>query len=239
MTTTQAKSNIAAIKEAVFAEFEALGEAEGTGELARIHAAEKATARGKDGSLDPEDAETAYTRFMTKKAEVTSRIGGSEQAAKQRGSELKHFIVLGANKLLDGVDILDNAVQRMTKIRAGREDGKRGRAWPMLLKFARAQNDSPERALTNQEIDKLFEIAIADDKLATDLLWGARNTINKANEGKEHQSLRDAINLIDEVVAEWGGTTKQKRAAKAAEAKAKKKAKEEADKKKAKLIKRK
>ena len=239
MATSPKTANIDAAKEAVFATFEALGKQEGDGQLARVMCAEQAAARGKEGLLDPEDAEQAYTRFMMGSSGATAGIGGSEQTMAQRGSELKHFIVLGTNKLLDGVEMLDNAKQRMTKIRASREDGKRGRAWVMLLDFARAQNKSPERALTNTEIDKLFEQQIAGEKVATDLLWGARNTINKANEGKEHESLRSAINLIDEVIVEWGGTTKQKRAAKAAEDKRKAKEKEKADKEKAKKIKRK
>lgn len=239
MATATKTANIDAAKEAVFATFEALGKQEGDGQLARIKCAEQACARGKEGLLEPDDAEAAYARFMLGSAGATQEVGGSDQTMEQRGRELKHFIVLGANKLLDGVELLDNAKQRMTKIRASRPDGKRGRAWVMLLKFAREQNKEPERALTNQEIDKCFEQSMNPDKEAADLLWGARNTINRANEGEEDSKLRDAIDLIDARIVELGGTTKQKRAAKLQAAKEKEKAKEKADKEKARKIKRK
>jgi topoisomerase IA-like protein len=117
---------------------------------------------------------------------------------------------------------LDNAKQRMIKIRASREDGKKGRVWTMMLAFARAQNDSAERALSNKEIDKLFEQKIAEDREKVDILWGARNSMLKANEGVEDRKIQDAIDLCDQRIAEMGGTRKQRKAAeKAAERAAK------------------
>ena len=249
MTTTtnttnanaNARSNIDPAKQAVFDQFEELGKREGEGQLARIMCAEQACARGKEGLLDPEDAEGAYSRYMQGVTGIVKEIGGAEttQTEKQRGAELKHFIVLGANKLLDGVELLDAAKQRMIKIRAAREEGKRGRAWVMLLDFARAQNKSPERALTIPEIDKLFEQQLGREREVADLLWGARNTINKCNEGEEDRKLRDAIDLIDLRIVELGGTTKQKKAAKLQAKKDAEKAREKAAKEKATKVKRK
>lgn len=206
-------SNVAAEKDAIFERIKEIGKQEGSGTTARMILAEYVTARARDGLLDINDAEKVWTEMSLGVAEVTKEIGGSEQAAMQRTSEIKHFITLGANKKLDGVELLDNAKQRMTKIRAAREDGKRGRVWNMLLDFARAQNKSDERALTNREIDKLFEQQIAEERQEVDILWGARNSLLKANEGVEDPKIQKAIELIDERVLELGGTKKQKLAA--------------------------
>jgi hypothetical protein len=101
-----------------------------------------------------------------------------------------------------------------------------------MLAFARAQNKSPERALDDTEIDKIFADKTAAERELADTLWGARNTLIKANEGNDFEDIYEACNIIEKRVADLGGTRKQKKkaAAEAAKKKEEAKAKAKADK---------
>jgi len=226
-------SNIAAAKADAMAAIRDLGRREGKGKTARLALAEFVTARAKEGLFSVDDNETIWTTMMQGAAEEQADVGGLDpKDTKQRASDIKHFIVLGSNKSLDGVEMLDNAKTRMKGMRAS--GASTGRVWELILAFARAQNKEPERALTDPEIDKIFADKTAAEREIADTLWGARNTLIKANEGNDWEGIYEACDLIEKQVAELGGTRKQRKKAAAEAAKKKeeeKKAKAEAKKK--------
>jgi hypothetical protein len=227
-TQTDIASNIAQAKAQAFDQIRDLGRREGKGKTARLALAEYVTARSREGLFSVEDNERIWTEMMQGAAEEQTDVGGLEpKDTKQRASDIKHFIVLGSNKTLDGVEMLDNAKTRMKHMRAS--GASTGRVWELILAFARAQNKEPERALTDQEIDKIFADKTAAERELADKFWGARQTLIKANEGNDFEDIYEACELIEKRVAELGGTRKQKKQAEAAA----KKAKEEAKKAKA------
>lgn len=221
-----AQTNITAAKTAAFAEIRDLGRREGKGRTARMALAEYVTARAREGLFGPDDAEAVWTEMAQGASEEQSAIGGRDvnenQADKQRASDIKHFIVLGSNKSLDGVELLDNAKERMRSLRSS--GAASGRVWELLLAFARAQNKSPERQLEDHEIDRIMEDKAQSERELADVIWGARNTLLKANEGNDYEDLYEACDLIEKRVADLGGTKKQRR--KAAKEEAERKAKE-------------
>jgi hypothetical protein len=219
-------SNIAKAKADAMAEIKDLGRREGKGKTARLALAEYVTARSREGLFSVDDNETIWTTMMQGAAEEQADVGGLDaKDTKQRASDIKHFIVLGSNKSLDGVELLDNAKTRMKAMRAS--GASTGRVWELILAFARAQNKEPERSLTDTEIDKIFADKTAAEKELADKLWGARNTLIKANEGEDYEDIYEACNLIEQRVRELGGTRKQRKKAAADAAK-----KKEEDKKK-------
>jgi hypothetical protein len=219
-------SNIAKAKADAMVAIRDLGRREGKGKTARLALAEYVTARAKEGLFSVDDNETIWTTMMQGAAEEQADVGGLDpKDTKQRASDIKHFIVLGSNKTLDGVELLDNARQRMKGMRAS--GASTGRVWELILSFARAQNKEPERPLDDTEIDKIFADKTAAERELADTLWGARNTLIKANEGNDYEDVYEACDLIEKRVAELGGTRKQKRKAAADAAK-----KKEEDKKK-------
>ena len=232
-------SNVEAAKQAVLQEALELGRTEGKGKTARMKLSEMLTARSRDGLITVEDAGAIWTQMSLGAGEALGEVGGRDaketQADKQRTSDIKHFIVLGANKTLDGVELLDNAKERMKALRTS--GAATGRVWELLLAFARKQNKQPEQALTDAEIDRIMEDKSAAERELADLFWGARSALIKANEGEDYEDIYEACNLIEQRVRELGGTKKQKKKA-AAEA-AEQKAKEREEKKKAKKIERK
>lgn len=227
-------SNIAKAKAEAFTQIRDLGRREGKGKTARLALAEYVTARSREGLFSVDDNEKIWTEMMQGAAEEQADVGGLDpKDTKQRASDIKHFIVLGANKSLDGVEMLDNAKTRMKHMRSS--GASTGRVWELILAFARAQNKEPERALTDTEIDKIFLDKTAAEKDLADTLWGARNTMLKANEGNDFEDIYEACELVEKRVQELGGTRKQKRAAALKAAKEKeeaKKAKAEAKKNK-------
>lgn len=227
---TPAQENFKKAKEAVWEQVRDLGRREGKGKTARLALAEYVTARSHEGLISVDDAEQIWTTMMQGSAEVLTDVGGVDakdaRDTKQRSSDIKHFIVLGANKTLNGVEMLDNAKERLKNLRAS--GAATGRIWELMLGFARKQNKEPERQLTDQEIDRIFEDKTAAERELADTLWGARNTLVKANEGNDFEDIYEAVNIIDKRVEDLGGTRKQKRLAKAA---ADKKKQEERDQK--------
>lgn len=224
-------SNIATAKAQAMVDIKDLGRREGKGKTARMALAEYVTARSKEGLFSVDDNETIWTTMMQGAAEEQADVGGLDpKDTKQRASDIKHFIVLGSNKSLDGVEMLDNAKTRMKGMRAS--GASTGRVWELMLAFARAQNKSPERALDDTEIDKIFADKTAAERELADTLWGARNTLIKANEGNDFEDIYEACNIIEKRVADLGGTRKQKKkaAAEAAKKKEEAKAKAKADK---------
>jgi hypothetical protein len=223
-----AESNIERAKADVLKEVLELGRREGRGKTARMALAEYVTARAHEGLISVEDAEQIWTTMMQGSAQEQQDVGGLDpKDTKQRASDIKHFIVLGANKSIDGVEVLDNAKTRMKNLRTS--GAATGRVWELMLAFARAQNKTPERALDEHEIDTIFADKTAAEREVADVLWGARNTLVKANEGNDFEDIYEACDLIEKRVADLGGTRKQKR--KAAIEAAKKKEEEKAAKK--------
>jgi hypothetical protein len=219
--TSSVASNIAQAKAQAFDQIRDLGRREGKGKTARMALAEYVTARSREGLFSVEDNERIWTEMMQGAAEEQSDVGGLEpKDTKQRASDIKHFIVLGSNKTLDGVEMLDNAKTRMKMMRSS--GASTGRVWELILAFARAQNKSPERALTDQEIDKIFADKTAAERELADKFWGARQTLIAANEGNDFEDIYEACELIEKRVAELGGTRKQKKQAAAKAAKEKK-----------------
>lgn len=217
-------SNIAAAKADAMQAIRDLGRREGKGKTARLALAEYVTARSREGLFSVDDNERIWTEMMQGAAEEQADVGGADpKDTKQRASDIKHFIVLGSNKSLDGVEMLDNAKTRMKGMRAS--GASTGRVWELILAFARAQNKSPERALTDQEIDQIFTDKTAAEREIADTLWGARNTLIKANEGNDWEDIYEACNLIESRVAEQGGTRKQRKKAAIEAAKKKEEAK--------------
>jgi hypothetical protein len=232
-------SNTEARKQQVLQEALELGRTEGKGKTARMKLSEMLTARAREGLIAVDDAPAIWTQMSLGASEALGEVGGRDaketQADKQRISDIKHFIVLGSNKTLDGVELLDNAKERMRALRTA--GTATGRVWELLLSFARKQNKQPEQALTDAEIDRIMEDKSASEREIADILWGARSTLIKANEGENYEDIYEACNLIEQRVKELGGTKKQRK--KAAIEAAEKKAKEKEEKKKAKKVERK
>jgi hypothetical protein len=210
-------TNTEAMKQAVLQEAFALGQAEGKGKTARMKLSQLVTARARDGLITVEDTPAIWTNMSNGAAGELKEVGGRDaketQADKQRASDLKHFVVLGSNKTLDGVELLANATERLAKLR---ESGAAtGRIWELLLAFARKQNKQSEKALSDSEIDRIMEDKSAAERELADMLWGARNTLLKANEGEDYEDIYEACNLIEQRVKELGGTKKQRKKAKA------------------------
>lgn len=226
------QSNTEAAKNAVFQEAFELGRTEGRGKTARMKLAELITARSRDGLIGVDDAAAIWSSLSTGAAGEMKDVGGNDfketQSDKQRTSDIKHFIVLGANKTLDGVELLDNAKERMRALRAS--GAATGRVWELILAFARKQNKQPEVALTDAEIDRIMEDKTAAERELADQFWGARTMLLKANEGEDFEDIYEACNLIEQRVKELGGTRKQKK--KAAQEEAERKAKEKEEKRK-------
>ena len=220
------KSNIEKAKAEAMQAIRDLGRREGKGKTARLALAEYVTARSREGLFSVDDNERIWTEMMQGAAEEQADVGGLDpKDTKQRSSDIKHFIVLGSNKSLDGVEMLDNARTRMKGMRAS--GASTGRVWELILAFARAQNKEPERALTDPEIDKIFADKTAAEREIADTLWGARNTLIKANEGNDWEDIYEACDLIEKRVAEQGGTRKQRKKAATDAAKAKEEAKKQ------------
>lgn len=220
-----AASNLDARKQAVMEEVKEMGRREGRGKTARLALAEYVTARAREGLIDNNDAEAIWTTMMQGSAEVQTDVGGLDaKDTKQRASDIKHFITLGSQKSFDGVEVLENARNRMKNLRSSGQ--ATGRIWELILAFARAQNKSADRPLEDHEIDRIMEDKSKAERELADVLWGARNTLIKANEGHDHEKIYEAAENIEKVVEELGGTRKQKKAAAAKAAKEKEAAKE-------------
>ena len=220
--------NISAAKEAAFSHIAEIGKTEGAGARARIDMAEYVTLQAREGVFEPDDATEAWTRMNEASLKEVEGVGGSEQTFRQRVSDIRHFIILGKNKDIDGVQLLADFKARMAAIRANRTAGPKGRVWPMMLKFAQAQAPL-KHSLSPKKMDELCALPPPPKTpKRVEKLWRIREALNDANQRVEDRRIRQAIDLIDETVKELGGTKKQKAAAKQAEAKAKEKAKKAA-----------
>jgi len=219
--------NIAAAKAAAFEHISEIGKREGQGAVARIDLAEYVTKQSQDGVFEPDDAAEAWTRMSEASLKEQDSVGGSEQTFRQRVSDIRHFILLGNNKNIDGVQALADFKARMQAIRADRT-GAKGRVWPMMLKFAQAQ--APKTStLTVKAMDECCTLPPPPAKpKRVEKLWRLREALNAANERFEDKRIQQAISLIDETVTALGGTKSQRLAAKKAEANAREKAKKAA-----------
>jgi len=204
----------------VFAEIRDIGRVEGKGKTARMMCIEKVVRESKDGPIAVEDAGDIWKNLMQGAGETQLDVGGADpKDTAQRTSDLKHFIVLGNNKNLDGPEVIDNAKQRMRMLRSSGAV-KNARIWEMMLTFARAQNKSPEHALTDDQIDKLFEDRAKRERELADKLWTHRAGLIKANEGEDRPDVYQVCEALEKIVQELGGTSKQKKAARLAAKKA-------------------
>lgn len=226
------KDNIAAMKEAAFDHIAGIGKTEGAGARARVDLAEYVCLQAHDGVFEPDDATEAWTRMSEASLKEVDELGGSEQTFRQRVSDIRHFIILGNNKEIDGPALLRDFKTRMAQIRSQRS-GPKGRVWPMLLKFAQQQSVL-KSSLGTKAMDKLCDLPTPPAKpKRVEKLWRIREALNAANERVEDKRLQQAITLIDETVAAMGGTKAQRAATKKAEEKAREKAKKDAAKAKA------
>ena len=212
--------NIAAMKEAALERCAEIGKAEGVGARARVDLAEWVCEQAHDGVFDPEDAAEAWTRMSEASLKEQDSVGGSEQTTRQRISDIRHFIVLGNNREIDGPALLTEFKERMAKIRSERT-GAKGRVWPMMLKFAQTQSVM-KGSLSPKKMDDLCALPTPPAKpKRVDKLWRIREALNAVNERVEDKRIQQAITLLDETVDALGGTKRQKAAAKKAAAKAK------------------
>jgi hypothetical protein len=217
-------SNISAAKAAAFEHIAGIGKTEGAGARARVDLAEYVCQQARDGVFEPEDAAEAWTRMSEASLKEQDEVGGSEQTTRQRISDIKHFIVLGNNREIDGPALLTEFKGRMAKIRSDRT-GAKGRVWPMMLKFAQQQSVM-KSSLSPKKMDELCALPPPPKApKRIDKLWRIREALNAANERVEDKRIQQAITLIDETVAAMGGTKKQKDAQKKAEKAAREKAK--------------
>lgn len=220
--------NIDAMKAAAFEHIAEIGKTEGAGARARVDLAEYVCVQAHDGVFVPEDAAEAWTRMSEASLKEQDAVGGSEQTTRQRISDIRHFIILGNNKEIDGPALLRDFKARMASIRSNRLSGPKGRVWPMMLKFAQQQSVRTS-SLTAKAMDALCDLPLPPAKpKRVEKLWRIREQLNAANERVEDKRIQDAIRLIDETVASMGGTKAQKKATKLAEEKARDKAKKDA-----------
>ena len=209
--------NIAAVKEAAFEHVAGIGKTEGAGARARVDLAEYVCRQAHEGVFVPDDAEEVWQRMSLASQTEQDQVGGSEQTARQRTSDIRHFIILGANKEIDGPALLTAFKERMASIRSNRTSGPKGRVWPMMLKFAQMQAPRTH-SLNPKQMDELCALPSGPPKpKRIDKLWRIREALNAANERVEDKRIQQAIRLIDETVEALGGTKAQKLAAKKAE----------------------
>ena len=100
------KDNIAAMKEAAFDHIAGIGKTEGAGARARVDLAEYVCLQAHEGVFEPDDATEAWTRMSEASLKEVDELGGSEQTFRQRVSDIRHFIILGNNKDIDGPALL-------------------------------------------------------------------------------------------------------------------------------------
>jgi hypothetical protein len=217
--TAATNSNIDPLKEAAFAELREIGRSEGKGKTARLRAAELICRKAREGLLDETDNQRAWEELLTGAGEEMAMVGGGDlrdtQQFKQRSSDIKHFIVLGRNPHLDGPQVLDHAIRRMSHLRSSKLV-KSGRIWELMLAFARNQNATPRKPLEDKQIDKVMadKAKGAKKKAIAEKLWEARQRLLDINEGEDIREVYDCCETLEKVVKKLGGTAKQKKQAK-------------------------
>ena len=217
MTDTQ--SNMQPEKDAAFAELREIGRSEGRGKTARIRAAEYVAHKAKEGIFDETDNQRAWEEILTGSGEEMAMVGGGDlrdtQQFKQRASDIKHFIVLGKNKHIDGPAQLQDAIKRMKHLRSTGAT-KSGRVWELLLSFARAQNNKPTKLLDAKAIDSVMsdKAKKSGKKELAEKMWAERARLLTLNEGEDIPEVYKCCDLLEKVVKDLGGTAKQKKEAK-------------------------
>lgn len=226
--TSPTPSNIGPEKDAAFAELREIGRSEGKGKTARMRAAQFVAAKAREGLFDETDNQRAWEEILLGAGEEMVDVGGADlrdsQQFKQRASDIKHFIILGKNPHFDGPQALDAAIKRMKHLRSSGVT-KSGRIWELLLSFARAQNNKPNKALDEKAVDSTMadKAKKSGKKEKAEQLWLLRARVLKLTEDEEVSGVPKCCDLLETMVKELGGTKQQKIEAKE-KAKAAKKA---------------
>jgi hypothetical protein len=254
-TQTANTSNSQPIADAIADRCYDFGKQEGDGLVARSNFCDYITARAKDGECTVDHASEYWAKYAAGAHDALADTGEKvKDELAQRAADLKHYITLGANKMLDGPELLANARLVLSRMRdSGTAKGLK--TWDVMLVWLRAQNKSNERAMHDSEIEDLF---LARAKRATDeldRLSGVANVLKKQcdiyeDERTRNQELRakaeengddpddaadedlpegiqgvqTALELVQNRIADLGGTRKDQRKAERARIRADKEA---------------
>jgi hypothetical protein len=252
MSNTTAGSNSAPVDKAIADQCYEFGKQEGYGQTARHRFVDWICARAKEGEASVDRAAEYWAKYATGAKDIAVEEF-KEGELEQRASDLKHFITLGANTLLDGPELLDNA-RLLLRVMRTNGTAKGARTWDTVLVWARKQNRSNERALTDPEVEDLFRAQAKKGTDELDRLTGVQNILQKQVKiYEDERALRDeqreqdeaagttttdpeddqpegvagiytALELVQNRLAELGGTRKEQRKQERARIRAEKKA---------------
>jgi hypothetical protein len=197
--------NSEAPMKALRAELRKYGQAEALGSASRPTAAVRLVDAAFDGLIGEGDAESVYGEYQAGMVSVGKRnaLTANASSEKVQVSKFRQFIKVG---MLPGVDARD------VMARAGKviEDLKKAEVkmyapFDALLNVARKQMETPEIALTDEQIQALVSKPEPKDKELLDKLIAAYKSTYKVNEEAKMPSTAAAVQALADAISEAGG----------------------------------
>lgn len=206
-------NNREAIREQMFKEVETLGETEGRGATSRAVCAVKMVEFAANGAADVTDAEMFYDRYMGRSAHVQAAFGGGrkqgteESGRKQNVSKFRQFLKMGTNKRIDPVALIYEAQATIKEERA--KGTIKFAPFDAMLNIAREQckPDNVDEAIGKEHMIMCNQPKEKPDRSTADRLFAAKQKLEKINEDDPQDLLSDAIECIDTLISDLGGTT--------------------------------
>ena len=206
-------SNRDAVREQMFVEIEVLGESEGRGATSRAVCAVKMVERAAAGDADVTDAELFYDRYMGRSAHVQAAFGGGrkqgteESGRKQNVSKFRQFLKMGTNKRIDPVAVIYDAQALVKEERA--KGTIKFAPFEAMLNIAREQckPDNVDEAIGKEHMIMCNQPKEKADRSVADKLFAQKTKLQGIYEDDAHDLLADAIECIDTLIQDLGGTT--------------------------------
>ena len=197
--------NITLTRDTFEKEVKSFGTAYGKGMNSRPAMAVRATQAAQQiTGISDKDAKDIYTIFQT----AASRAKGLEYKAEAsfgvQVSKLKNFLQLGAMPQVDGVAVLDLAVDVIKELTAQEENPLKGSAYDNMVKVAREQLKSPEEPLSEEAIRHLLT-PDATEKTDLDKLIDNYKRVRKLTETVDLEPLLEAQTKLGEAITALGG----------------------------------
>lgn len=163
MTNDQDNSNTGLTRENLEKEISTFGRAFGLGQNSRPAMAQRCVeAAHKLANVGPDDAKDLYTKFQQAAAKTKGVEYAADKSFSVQASKLKQFLSLGAAREIDGIRVMNDAVDVIQECVRMAENPLAGSAYDNMVKVARKQLLSPKKQLTMDEIRGIMTEKPAD-----------------------------------------------------------------------------